>query len=124
MRLARRNKKDANHAAFSRVFKRFPGLDYRDTSNVGDGFPDFLVAWNGLNILVEVKNPDDPRMTAEEGSFFMNWPGIILVVESVDELLYHLNALQETPHLFTLARSFWHQYKMLRLPRLKIRKAS
>ena len=49
------------------------------TSALGDGFPDLVVGWRGVNHLVEVKNgslsPSKRELTPDEEKFHATWRG-------------------------------------------------
>jgi hypothetical protein len=49
-------KVDANQGVFVETLERC-GAKVRDTSKIGEGFPDLLVLWRGHLFLVEIKNP-------------------------------------------------------------------
>jgi hypothetical protein len=51
-------KVDANHGVFVETLERL-GAQVRDTSNIGEGFPDLLVLWRKQLFLVEIKNPNE-----------------------------------------------------------------
>ena len=58
----------------------------------GDGIPDLLVGYNGLTILMEVKDgdkvPSARKLTEAEQKFFDEWDGgLLVVVNSVQEAL-------------------------------------
>lgn len=60
-------------------------------SNVGKGCPDLLVGCNGLNVLVELKDPAQPPskkvLTPDEVEFFDTWKGVAIVAESAEEII-------------------------------------
>ena len=61
------------------------------TSASGKGFPDLVVGYHGVNLLVEVKDGSKPpskrRLSPAEIDFHTAWLGQICVVESVDEAI-------------------------------------
>jgi len=60
-------------------------------SNVGKGCPDLLVGHNGLNLLVELKDPDQPPskrvLTTDEVKFFETWRGKAIVAENLEDII-------------------------------------
>ena len=66
----KKGRKDNAQKAVEDVLKS-TSIPYSDTSGLGNGFPDLVVHWRGVNLLVEIKNPkqrDD--LTAAETRFF------------------------------------------------------
>lgn len=57
-------KVDGNHAAFVEALRRY-GAQVRDTSAIGEGFPDALVLWRKALFLVEIKSATGKGATAE-----------------------------------------------------------
>jgi hypothetical protein len=55
-------------------------------SMVGHGFPDLVVARNGRNLLVEVKNSDG-QLKAGQKTFALEWKGPVIVAHSVIDVL-------------------------------------
>ena len=60
-----------------------------DTSGAGGGFPDLVVALDGVTVLVEVKDGTKPpsrrRRTRAQMEFARGWKGWLEVVKSVPE---------------------------------------
>jgi hypothetical protein len=58
---------------------------------IGSGCPDLLIARRKINTLVEVKDgslpPSARKLTPDEQKFFDTWPGEVVIVESVDDVL-------------------------------------
>lgn len=81
---------DANHAEIVAAFRRL-GYSVADTSRLGNGFPDLVVAKAGRTVLVEVKDGDKPpsarKLTTAEREFKATWKGEYRIVESVDDVL-------------------------------------
>ena len=65
------------------------GASVADTSRLGDGFPDLVVGWRGINVLFEVKDgtkrPSEIKLTPKEAAFADAWQGLYLVVYSATE---------------------------------------
>lgn len=81
---------DANHAEIAKAFRRC-GWSVADTSRLGSGFPDLVVARAGRTVLVEVKDgakpPSKRKLTEDEQSFADAWHGEYRIAESVDDVL-------------------------------------
>ena len=81
---------DANHADIIAAFRSF-GFSVADTSRLGSGFPDCVIARNGITGLVEIKDGSKPasarRLTDDEERFRMNWNGRWELVESFDDVM-------------------------------------
>jgi len=75
---------------------RHCGASVMDTSAVGKGFPDLVVGWHGLNLLVEIKDGSKPpshrKLTPAQVEFHGAWRGQVCVVTSVDEALALVSA--------------------------------
>lgn len=99
---------DANQQdviAFAR--KRLGAIRSVVTTVVGGGFPDNVVPFRGLTILVEVKGPKGKLEKSQE-DFIRNWDGgPILVVDGPEDLYRQLIALDKlTPPVRGLAEDF------------------
>jgi Holliday junction resolvase len=84
----RARKVDSNHSAVAKRFREL-GWSVLDLSRVGSGCPDLLIARNGMNILVEIKDgakaPSQQKLTAFQQSFHQTWKGPVAIVRSVEE---------------------------------------
>jgi len=80
---------DANHAAIRDGLRSIPGVTVADTSAAGNGFPDLVAGFAGINTLLEVKDGDKPpserRLTPQQEAFRDGWRGQYAVVTSLDE---------------------------------------
>lgn len=81
---------DGNQPELVKELKKI-GAVVADTSRLGDGFPDLVVAYKGKNYLVEVKDPSQPpskrRLTPKEKKFLGVWPAPCFVVETLEGFL-------------------------------------
>ena len=79
---------DGNHQAVIRAL-RSAGIAARSLAGVGDGFPDLIAGFRGVNVLLEVKDgtkfPADRKLTKAEEEFIASWPGPVVVVLSPEE---------------------------------------
>ena len=82
-------KTDDNHQEIMDAF-RAHGFSVADTSRLGQGFPDLVVAKLRMNILVEVKDGKKPssarKLTKDEQDFVDEWQGRYVVVEGIADI--------------------------------------
>lgn len=83
-------KVDANHSEVIRTFRDF-GFSVADTSRLGGGFPDCVIARGLKTAVVEIKDgkkvPSARKLTADEERFKNEWRGRWCLVESIDDVL-------------------------------------
>lgn len=88
---------DANHGVIRDAYRRL-GCSAADTFRLGDGFPDLVVAMYGITDLVEVKDgdkiPSKRKLTDDEILFHNNWNAKIWIIESVDDVLSHVEDIR------------------------------
>ena len=86
----RRAKVDRNHAAIVRALRDI-GCSVQSLATVGDGCPDLLVGYHGVNHLLEVKDGSKPpsarQLTPDEGRWHTEWRGDVVVVSDVDSAI-------------------------------------
>lgn len=82
-RLAAR--KDLNHDEIRSAFERL-GWYWRDTFQLGQGFPDGVASREGINLLVEVKS-NGGKLSCMEAAYHQACPGPIVIVRSVDDVI-------------------------------------
>lgn len=56
-------------------------------SAVGNGVPDLLVGFRGVNFLIEVKSKKTATLTPDQVEFFRTWNGQVAVIYSVEEAI-------------------------------------
>ena len=65
---------------------------------LGKGAPDIAVGWRGLTYFFEIKDgakpPSQRRLTDDEQHWHLFWRGHVEIVESVDEALRKIGAIQ------------------------------
>ena len=92
-----RAKVDSNQAEIVAAFRKL-GFTVLHLHMVGKGCPDLAIGRNGVNTFVEVKDgtlaPSKRRLTPDEQKFFDTWPGPVVIVESVDDVLTLAEELQ------------------------------
>jgi len=83
-----RHRRDQNQAAIVRALRK-AGATVVITADVGGGFPDLVVGWNGVTYLVEVKNRT--KLSESQQRFIERWRGgPIVVLSSLDDVAQFL----------------------------------
>ena len=99
---------DVNQTDIVAAFRKF-GATVKATADMGEGFPDLIVGFRGLNYLMEVKDGSKPpsgrKLTPDQEEFFRDWGGQVMVIKSVDEVALFMKAIIE-PHILCRARDF------------------
>ncbi len=74
------------------LFLQAVGATVVDLHAVGKACPDLLVGWQGVNYLLEVKNPDGRnRLEEDQKGFFASWKGRApCVVRCIQDVQYVL----------------------------------
>ena len=79
-------KVDANQSSIVSAFRTM-GATVALTHSAGEGFPDLVVGYRGVNLLVEVKDgslpPSARKLTGPQVKFHNDWRGQICVVKNV-----------------------------------------
>jgi hypothetical protein len=79
-----RKRTDGNQAEIVKAYEQL-GCTTHDASQIGNGFPDLIVAKNLRTWLVEVKMPgEDPR--AHQTEFHQTWRGRVFVNRSIGDV--------------------------------------
>ena len=93
---------DANQKKVVAELRIVPGVSVAVTSGCGNGFPDLVVGAKGVNILVELKDPDKPpsarKLTPAESRFMECWQGQYMVALTADEILSEIFGEDWTPY--------------------------
>lgn len=83
----RAGKVDGNHGEVMQALRGL-GCVVKSLAAVGGGFPDLLVGFRGVLVLLEVKDgslpPSKRKLTTDQAEFVATWPATY-VVESPDE---------------------------------------
>ena len=81
---------DANHSEIVDAL-RATGWAVKDTSRVGEGFPDLVIEKNLLVLLAEVKVPEAAGKKGEytkgQKKFYQEWRGPVFTLRSVDDVV-------------------------------------
>ena len=91
-------KVDANQAIITQALRQM-GATVTPTHTVGNGFPDLAVGFQGVTLLVEIKDGSKPpskrKLTPDEQEWHDNWRGQVAIVESVEDAIELLNRVTE-----------------------------
>lgn len=83
-------KVDANQNKVVKSLRGIPGVTVAITSQLGKGFPDFIVGYKGFNWMIELKDGNKPpsarELTPDEVEFIQAWKGQVNVCNSFDEI--------------------------------------
>jgi hypothetical protein len=86
--MRRAAKVDGNHGDVVAALRKV-GIAARSTATIGEGFPDLLAGFRGVNVLLEIKDSTKPpsarKLTKAEEDFIATWPGPVYVVTSAEE---------------------------------------
>jgi hypothetical protein len=100
--MRRAAKTDANHQAV-RDHLRAVGWSVCDTSSIGRGVPDLLVARRGFTAVVEVKDGAKPpsaiHLTDQQQRFWKDWPGVKIIAKSPEDAERQLNLAESFQYL-------------------------
>lgn len=88
---------DANQPEIVQALRQV-GASVLHIHELGEGAPDIAVGWRGLTYLFEIKDgakpPSKRRLTDDELTWHLFWRGHVEVVESVDDALRKIGAIQ------------------------------
>lgn len=90
------HRKDANHDAIVSALEGI-GASVTDTHALGEGFPDLVVGWRGINFIIEIKDGSKPKsrrvLTDDEQEWFDDWRGTAHIVYSPADAISLLEVL-------------------------------
>lgn len=99
--MRRAGKIDANQIACTKAL-RDAGMTVVITSGLGKGFPDAVVGFRGVNVLLEIKSlkaithRGQKELTGDEERFIATWGGQVAIVETAEEaVLAVINHVKE-----------------------------
>ena len=86
---------DSNHQEVVTELRRYlEEATVRDLSGAGDGIPDLLIGWQGMNFLFEIKDPEKPAsrrsLTPAQIKFHGSWQGQVHIAHSAAEICAHI----------------------------------
>ena len=83
---------DSTQASIFRAWRQV-GATVQSLHTVGDGAPDALVGFRGMNYVAEIKTPRG-RLTPAQVRWHRDWRGQVAIVETVDEALAVLGVIR------------------------------
>lgn len=94
--MRRAAKVDANQGDVKKALQRIGATV--QVLPVGDGVPDLLVGWRGINFLLEVKDGNKPpsaqKLRPRQVEWHEGWKGTVHVVNSPEAALAAVGAIQ------------------------------
>lgn len=91
----RAKKVDRNQKEIVEMLRKIPGVSVAYTHTIGNGFPDIVVGFKGVNYLCEIKDgtlkPSAQKLTPDEDKFHKEWTGQITVANNIDKILELIN---------------------------------
>lgn len=89
--MRRAAKVDRNQAEIVQALRKV-GASVQSLAAVGEGVPDLLVGWRGMNLLIEVKDGNKPpsgrKLTPDQEAWHDAWAGRpVFVVTCVDQAI-------------------------------------
>ncbi|WP_116328100.1 hypothetical protein [Cupriavidus phytorum] len=88
--MRRAAKVDANQAEIVEALRKI-GATVQPLHAVGQGCPDLLVGWRGMNTILELKDgrkpPSARKLTEDQEKWHANWRGQVAVVETVEQAI-------------------------------------
>lgn len=89
-------RRDANHTDVVEAL-RGVGASVLILADVGDGCPDVLIGFRGVNLLLEIKDgrkpPSARKLTRDQETFIRNWRGTVYIVFSAEDALNVVNLM-------------------------------
>ncbi len=94
--MRRKARVDSNQAEIVETLRAM-GASVAPTHTLGSGFPDLVVGWRGINLLLEIKDgekaPSKRQLTPDEQRWHDDWRGQIVVIQSARDAIALLNGL-------------------------------
>src|SRR5271157_3512036 len=100
---------DANHTAIITALRQ-AGITAFSIASIGNGKGDIVAGYQGINVLLEVKNPkQEPRkqrLTRDEIRHHREWNGQIAVVKTAEEAIAAV--------MTAMRQLYWHPNRQTR----------
>lgn len=88
--MRRAAKVDDNQAEIVAALRKI-GASVQPLHAVGQGCPDILVGWRGMNTVLEIKDGKKPpsarKLTPDQEKWHATWMGQVTVVETVEQAI-------------------------------------
>lgn len=88
------SRRDANQSEIVKAL-RAAGASVTETHQLGSGFPDIVVGYQGTNFLIEIKNGRAAKLTEPERRWHDDWLGTVDIVRDAEEALMVIGALED-----------------------------
>ncbi len=89
--MRRKAKVDDNQKSVVASLRQIPHLSVAVMSAVGQGFPDLIIGYKNINLLIELKDENKTasrrKLTAAQKIFHEEWNGQIYVCKNFEEIL-------------------------------------
>jgi Holliday junction resolvase len=85
---------DGNQKEIVEKLRRW-GLSVASTATIHKGFPDIIVGFSDINLLVEIKADENSKLTSHQINFHSEWKGEIMVATTAEEILLRYFELQK-----------------------------
>lgn len=89
-----RSRTDRNQGEIVKTFRSL-GCSVQHLHTIGKGCPDVLIGYQGINLLVEIKDgtlkPSAKKLTVDEQKWHETWLGQVYVVDSSDSAIALIN---------------------------------
>ncbi len=90
-----RHRSDKNQEQIIKELRQ-RGISVAVLSQAGDGFPDIVAGYKGVNYLLEIKDgskpPSKQKLTPKQVEFHEKWRGQIAKVNSIEQALHVIYA--------------------------------
>ena len=89
--MVRFGRTDANQKVIVAWLRDIPGVSVHVLSDAGDGFPDLVIGWKGVNYLVELKDgakcKSKQALTPDQVEWHLHWNGQKAVCNCLTDIL-------------------------------------
>ncbi len=103
---------DSNQTTITQALRQM-GASVLHTHQLGQGAPDIVCGFRGVNLLIEIKDGSKPpskrRLTPDEQEWHDRWRGQVAIVESVEDAVALLNGVGHDPDRSSLLNTIQMQ---------------
>ena len=103
---------DANHKEIVEAFRAL-GATVENTQAMHGGFPDIVVGYAGINVLVEIKDGEKSaskqKLTPDQVIWHGNWRGYAVIVNCVDDVQHLINQIREWSNTLSRHSNQWSE---------------
>jgi hypothetical protein len=87
--MRKRGKPDAGQSQDVDYLRKYMGWSVKVTSQLGDGFGDFIVGAEGVNLIFEKKNKGG-KLTPNEQDWQIAWRGQVFTCYDIEEVIHYV----------------------------------